>query len=101
MRDDMWRSINKLSLKQEAGSGRVSLCVQGNLGGGCEGSVRSPRPQRFRTTFELHSGVFCALYDEKHAATYSRYRLEAIQQIGERFCSCGDPLQLLEHGPQG
>jgi len=32
-------------------------------------------------------------YDEKYAATYGMYRLERIQQIGERFSSCGDYLQ--------
>ena len=45
------------------------------------------------TIFERHFGDFCAQYDEKYAATYGRYRLERIQQIGERFCTCGDYLQ--------
>jgi len=44
------------------------------------------------TIFERHFGDFCAQYDEKYAATYGRYRLERIQQIGERFCTCGDYL---------
>ncbi|POQ99803.1 hypothetical protein AU468_10005 [Alkalispirochaeta sphaeroplastigenens] len=45
------------------------------------------------TIFERHFADFCAQYDEKYAATYGRYRLERIQQIGERFCTCGDYLQ--------
>ena len=45
------------------------------------------------TIFERHFGDFCAQYDEKYAATYGRYRLERIQQIGQRFCTCGDYLQ--------
>lgn len=45
------------------------------------------------TIFERHFGDFCTQYDEKYAATYGRYRLERIQQIGERFCNCGDYLQ--------
>jgi hypothetical protein len=88
-----------LYLKQEAGSARIQLCEHGNLGGDHEESVRSPRPQRLHTIFERHFGVFCAQYDEKYAATYGRYRLEGIQQIGERFCTCGDYLQLFENGP--
>jgi hypothetical protein len=32
-------------------------------------------------------------YDEKYAATYGRYRLERIRQLGERFTTCGDYLQ--------
>jgi hypothetical protein len=36
---------------------------------------------------------FCEQHDEKYAATYGMYRLERIQQIGERFSSCGDYLQ--------
>lgn len=39
------------------------------------------------------STTFCEQYDEKYAATYGRYRLERIQQIGERFSTCGDYLQ--------
>jgi hypothetical protein len=30
---------------------------------------------------------------EKYAATYGRYRLERIQQLGDRFTACGDYLQ--------
>jgi len=45
------------------------------------------------TIFERHFGDFCARYEEKYAATYGRYRLERIEQIGERFCTCGDYLQ--------
>ena len=50
----------------------------------------------FRVVAELHTICerhFGAQYDEKYAATYGRYRLERIQQIGERFCTCGDYLQ--------
>jgi hypothetical protein len=43
--------------------------------------------------FERHFADFCNRYDEKYAATYGRYRLERIQQLGERFCDCGDYLQ--------
>jgi hypothetical protein len=45
------------------------------------------------TIFARHFADFCNLYDEKYAATYSRYRLERIQQLGERFCTCGDYLE--------
>jgi hypothetical protein len=45
------------------------------------------------TIFERHFANFCEQYDEKYAATYGRYRLERIQQLGERFCTCGDYLQ--------
>jgi hypothetical protein len=45
------------------------------------------------TIFECHFADFCEQYDEKYAATYGRYRLERIQQMGERFCTCGDYLQ--------
>jgi hypothetical protein len=42
--------------------------------------------------FGRHFADFCDRYDEKYAATYGRYRLERIQQLGERFCTCGDYL---------
>jgi hypothetical protein len=45
------------------------------------------------TIFERHFEDFCEQYDEKYAATYGRYRLERIQQLGERFSTCGDYLQ--------
>jgi len=45
------------------------------------------------TIFEQHFDDFCRLYDEKYAATYGRYRLERIRQLGERFTTCGDYLQ--------
>jgi hypothetical protein len=45
------------------------------------------------TIFERHFSDFCEHYDEKYAATYGRYRLERIQQLGERFSTCGDYLQ--------
>ena len=45
------------------------------------------------TIFDRHFEDFYEQYDEKHAATYGRYRVERIQQIGERFCTCGDYLQ--------
>ena len=45
------------------------------------------------TIFERHFADFCEHYDEKYAATYGRYRLERIQQLGERFSTCGDYLQ--------
>jgi hypothetical protein len=44
------------------------------------------------TIFERHFEDFCEQYDEKYAAAYGRYRLERIQQIGERFSTCGDYL---------
>jgi len=44
------------------------------------------------TIFERHFDDFCDRYDEKYAATYGRYRLERVQQLGERFCTCGDYL---------
>ena len=43
--------------------------------------------------FDHHFADFCEHYEERYAATYGRYRLERIQQIGERFCTCGDYLQ--------
>lgn len=45
------------------------------------------------TIFERHFAEFCEQYDEKYAGTYGMYRLERIQQIGERFSTCGDYLQ--------
>ena len=45
------------------------------------------------TIFERHFAEFCEHYEEKYAATYGRYRLERIQQLGERFTACGDYLQ--------
>jgi hypothetical protein len=45
------------------------------------------------TIFERHFADFCEHYEEKYAATYGRYRLERIQQIGERFCTIGDYLK--------
>jgi hypothetical protein len=45
------------------------------------------------TIFERHFADFCEHYDERYAATYGRYRLERIQQLGERFSACGDYLQ--------
>lgn len=45
------------------------------------------------TIFERHFAKFCEQYDDKYAGTYGRYRLERIQQIGERFSTCGDYLQ--------
>ena len=44
------------------------------------------------TIFERHFADFCEHYEEKYAATYGRYRLERIQQLGERFSTCGDYL---------
>jgi hypothetical protein len=48
---------------------------------------------QLHTIFERHFEDFCEQYDEKYAATYGRYRLERIQQLGERFSTCGDYLQ--------
>lgn len=45
------------------------------------------------TIFERHFVDFCQQYDDKYAATYGMYRIERIQQIGERFSTCGDYLQ--------
>jgi hypothetical protein len=45
------------------------------------------------TIFERHFDDFCEQYDEQHAATYGMYRVERIQQLGERFCTCGEYLQ--------
>jgi hypothetical protein len=45
------------------------------------------------TIFERHFDDFCAQYDETYAPTYGRYRVERIQKIGDRFCTCGDYLQ--------
>ncbi|MBS3763816.1 MAG: transposase [Planctomycetes bacterium] len=45
------------------------------------------------TIFERHFADFCEQYDEKYAPTYGMYRLERIQQLGERFSTCGDYLQ--------
>ncbi len=45
------------------------------------------------TIFECHFDDFREQYDEKYAATYGMYRLELIQQVGERFSTCGDYLQ--------
>ena len=45
------------------------------------------------TIFDRHFADFREQYDEKYAATYGRYRLERIQQIGEWFTTCGDYLR--------
>ncbi len=45
------------------------------------------------TIFERHFADFCEQYDENFAATYGMYHLECIQEIGERFSTCGDYLQ--------
>ncbi len=45
------------------------------------------------TIFDRHFPDFCEQYDEKYAAKYGMFRLERIQQIGERFATCGDYLQ--------
>lgn len=45
------------------------------------------------TILERHFGDSCDRYDGQYAATYGRYRLERIQQLGERFCTFGDYLQ--------
>jgi hypothetical protein len=45
------------------------------------------------TIFERHFADFCDRYDGPYSARYGRYRLERIQQIGERFATCGDYLQ--------
>jgi hypothetical protein len=45
------------------------------------------------TIFERHFEDFCEHYDEQYAATYGMYRLERIQHLGKRFCTCGDYLQ--------
>ena len=46
-----------------------------------------------RAFFIRNSADFCERHDTKYAATYGRYRLERIRQIGERFTTCGDYLQ--------
>jgi hypothetical protein len=43
--------------------------------------------------FERHFVDFCKLYDERYAETYGMFRLERIQQLGDRFATCGDYLQ--------
>lgn len=45
------------------------------------------------TIFDRHFADFCEQYDEKYPTSYDMYRLERIQQIGERFTTCGDYLQ--------
>ncbi len=45
------------------------------------------------TIFERHFDDFCEQYDEKYASKYGMFRLERIQQIGEKFSTCGDYLQ--------
>ena len=50
-------------------------------------------PGELHTIFEGHFAEFCEQYDQKWAATYGMYRLERIQLIGDRFCTCGDYLQ--------
>ena len=44
------------------------------------------------TIFDRHFPDFCEQYDEKYAVKYGMFRLERIQQIGERFATCGDYL---------
>jgi hypothetical protein len=55
-------------------------------------------PNELHAIFERHFGDFYRNYDEKSAATYGRYRLERIQQLGERFSTCGDYLCPKMHG---
>jgi len=45
------------------------------------------------TIFDHHFPDFCERYDEKYASKYGMFRLERIQQIGEKFSTCGDYLQ--------
>ncbi len=45
------------------------------------------------TILERHFGDFCEQYDKKCAATYGKYRAERIEEIGERFSTCGNYLQ--------
>ena len=37
------------------------------------------------TIFDHHFPNFCEQYDEKYASKYGMFRLERIQQIGEKF----------------
>jgi hypothetical protein len=43
--------------------------------------------------FERHFSRFCEQYDERYAQTYGLFRLDRIQSVGEKFCTCGDYLQ--------
>ena len=40
--------------------------------------------------FDHHFQDFCRQYDEKYASKYSMFRLKRIQQIREKFSTCGD-----------
>ena len=48
---------------------------------------------QLHTIFEKHFEDFCNQYEERYAKKYGRFRLERIQEVGERFCTCGDYLQ--------
>ncbi len=48
---------------------------------------------QLHTIFEKHFEDFCDRYEERYAKKYGRFRLERIQEVGERFCTCGDYLQ--------
>jgi len=43
--------------------------------------------------FEKHFEDFCDQYEERYAKKYGRFRFERIQEVGQRFCTCGDYLQ--------
>ena len=57
------------------------------------GAIRTRGRNELHTIFDHHFPDFCEQYDEKYASKYGMFRLERIQQIGERFSTCGDYLQ--------
>jgi len=43
--------------------------------------------------FERHFSKFCDEYEDRYAKRYGLFRLERIQSVAEKFCTCGDYLQ--------
>ena len=43
--------------------------------------------------FERHFSEFCDVYEDRYAKKYGMFRLDRIQTVGEKFCTCGNYLQ--------
>jgi hypothetical protein len=91
----MWRPMNKLSICTKKLVPLVYDYVSTAVAVATMAANRYvPRGRNeLHTIFERHFDELCEHYEEKCAATYGRYRLERIQQLGDRFTACGDYLQ--------
>ena len=62
--------------------------------GQAPGSRYVPRGRNeLQEVFDRHFDEFCDQYEERYAKKYGRFRSERIEQVGRRFCTCGDYLQ--------